>query len=359
MQALIGTAKGLIVYDFSNPQPELAHIHFPGFDVSMVFVDDHTHRWWVGVNHKHWGQKLHFSDDGGVTWHETKLPAFQGAALPNGNPAKLRQIWCMNSSCHNDKHRLWMGTDPGGLFVSSDQGKTFDLVESLWNHPSRKTEGQWFGAGSDHPFIHSIVIDPGDQRHIYIAVSCAGVFESRDGGDSWQAKNTGLVAAYLPNHHVEVGHGPHIARKHPAQNNILWQQNHCGIYYSEDAGNNWQHVSHPKTIPYYGFALVTDETNASKAWVIPVESDEQRIAPGYKLRVYRTDDFGSSWSSDSQGLPDVQVFDIVLRQAFERAGEFMLFGTTNGNVYYRQNDQSDWLILNSNLTKVNSVFICK
>jgi photosystem II stability/assembly factor-like uncharacterized protein len=252
-----------------------------------------------------------------------------------------------------------MGTDPGGLFRSDDGGTSFSLVKSLWEHPSRKIEGQWFGAGSDYPFIHSIVVNPSDQQHIYIAVSCAGVFESTDAGETWKARNNGLIAAYLPNPYVEVGHDPHMLRIHREHQKIMWQQNHCGIYYSKDAGRKWEHVSSPHKIPYYGFGLTIDEENPARAWVIPVQSDEQRIAPNFELKVYRTDNFGESWELDSEGLPESPVFDIVLRQAFERSGKHMLFGTTNGNVYYRSDDNSKWLILNSNLTKVNSVILCK
>ena len=41
--ALIGTAKGLIVYEFAEEShPSIADIFFPGFSVNMVFVDRRT-----------------------------------------------------------------------------------------------------------------------------------------------------------------------------------------------------------------------------------------------------------------------------------------------------------------------------
>ena len=353
---LIGTAKGLVVIR-DSADPKITDIHFQGLPVTMVHIDKRHNRWWCGISHRHWGQKLHFSDDEGTSWQEAGVPGFEGAKLPDGNTAKLRQIWCMATGNSDHPDELWLGTDPGGLFHSTDNGKSFQLVESLWNHPSRKVEGQWFGAGSDHPFIHSIVINPSDSEHIYIAVSCAGVFESRDGGKSWNARNNGLVAAYLPNPNVDVGHDPHLLLMHPEDTSVMWQQNHCGIFVSRDAGATWQDVSGKGGIPYYGFAITIDVDRPEAAWVIPVLSDEQRIAPDLHLDVYQTTDFGASWARVSEGLPDRPVFDIVLRQAFARNREFMVFGTTNGNVYYTKNENIKWRLISGNLTKVNTVII--
>lgn len=356
MKALIATAKGLVVYQLSeNENPRILANHFIGFNTTTAYIDVSNNRWWVGISHKHWGQKLHFSDNEGATWSSAEVPSFEGASLPGGGAARIRQIWTITNAGIDRPGCLWMGTDPGGLFYSSDNGESFKLISNLWNHPSRKTEGQWFGAGSDYPFIHSIVVNPADNDNVFIAVSCAGVFETTDGGKSWHARNNGLIAGYLPNPSVEVGHDPHILRMNSNQPDVMWQQNHCGIYYTTDRGREWKHVSKEGRIPDYGFAMVIDDDPAT-AWVIPVQSDEQRVAPDLNLRVYQTSDFGQTWLDDSVGLPQNEVFDIVLRQAFEKSGDHMLFGTSNGNLYYRKSDEK-WRLINSHLTKINLVII--
>ncbi|MEM8896324.1 MAG: hypothetical protein AAGC88_17225 [Bacteroidota bacterium] len=158
---LVGTAKGLIIFrQRSKALPELESIHFAGFSVNMLFVDERNNRWWAGISHKHWGQKLHCSDDQGSTWKPAVLPKFKGEILPNGKPARLRGLWCMQHGGEAYPQRLWLGTDPGGLFKSEDNGQSWELVKPLWDHPSRQKEGQWFGAGSDFPFIHSIERHP-------------------------------------------------------------------------------------------------------------------------------------------------------------------------------------------------------
>jgi hypothetical protein len=353
----IATVKGLMQYDISDQDHKPVALYFKGFSVNLFFIDPRNNRWWVGVAHKHWGQKLHYSDNEGKTWESTSLPKYDGRLLPDGKTARLRQIWCLQHGGVTRPDVLWMGTDPGGLFKSTDGGQTFHLVDSLWNHPSRSDLTQWFGAGSDHPFIHSIEVDPRDADHVYIAVSCAGIFETTDGGVQWRPKNNGLKAAYLPNPQAEVGHDPHSLKIHPIHSDILWQQNHCGIYYSKDQGSHWKDVSDPRGNPYYGFGLAVDDEDPAMAWVAPVESDENRIAPDLRLQIYKTTDYGASWVDDSKGLPSEFCFDIVLRHAMARKQGLFVIGTTNGNVYFRRSDHEPWQELARYLTKVNNVWI--
>src|SRR3546814_10652058 len=67
---------------------------------------------------------------------------------------------------------LWAGTIPGGLFRSEDRGESWTLNRALWDQPSRP---QWFGGGYDKPGIHSISLDPRDDRRIAIAISCGEI----------------------------------------------------------------------------------------------------------------------------------------------------------------------------------------
>jgi photosystem II stability/assembly factor-like uncharacterized protein len=248
---------------------------------------------------------------------------------------------------------LWIGTEPGGLFYCNDEGRSFQLVDSLWNHPSRLDPSQWFGAGKDYPFIHSIALDPRDSDHVYVGVSCAGVFETRDGGNKWEAKNNGLVAAYLPNPNAVVGHDPHrilLCRAHP---DILWQQNHCGVFRTSDGGEFWEEVSGKDGFPKYGFAIAIDDEDPGMAWVIPAHSDEQRIPVNLKPTVCVTTDAGRNWISINQGLPAGHSFDLVLRHSLVKNGDTLAFGTNNGNLYLSNDRGSSWHTISQNLPTVN------
>ncbi len=353
---LIGTSKGLVEFRRHSKGWAIGAVHFLGMPVSVVFTDSRTGAWWVGLAHRHWGQKLHFSRDEGRSWQSVPTPRYPAdAALRPGKPASLKKIWCMQGAGPDKPGGLWLGTEPGGLFYSGDEGQHFHLVESLWNHPSRLDENQWFGAGRDFPFIHSIVVDPRDSDHVYIAVSCAGVFETTDGGRSWAPRNQGLIAAYLPNPDVEVGHDPHLLLACRAKPDVLWQQNHCGIFRSTDGGQWWDNVTDKEGIADYGFALAIDHQNPDRAWVIPAVSDEVRIAHGLALCVCVTEDGGRSWRQLRNGLPQEHCFDIVFRHSLAVRDNLLAFGTTTGNLYLSEDFGEHWQCLSFSLARVDAV----
>ena len=246
-----------------------------------------------------------------------------------------------------------MGTEPGGLFKSIDAGASFELVQNLWDHPSRIDH--WFGGGRNHPGIHSIVVDLRDSDHIYIGVSCAGVFETKDGGLSWQARNKGLRADFLPDPYVEVGQDPHLVLACQSNPEIIWQQNHCGVFRSVDAGATWKDVSDPKGLSNYGFSLAIDDENPERAWVMPATSDEMRIAVDGALYLNYTEDGGQTWREFRTGLPQKHCFDIVLRHSLDRNRDNMAFGTSGGSFFLSDNDGKSWAAVNHHLPRIFAV----
>ncbi len=352
---LVGTSKGLIIFSCSNQQWLVEKVHFAGLPVSITYIDERTHTWWVGLSHRHWGEKLHFSNDEGKTWSDANIPSYQNYFYKEGIPTSLKRIWVLQHAGVDRPNGMWLGTEPGGLFYSDDNGKSFLLIESLWDHPSRKDEKQWFGAGKDYPFIHSIVLDPNNSDHLYIGISCAGIFETNDGGQSWHSRNKGLKATYLPNPTAEMGHDPHRVMMCTQNTKTLWQQNHCGIFRSIDGGQSWNDVSGASGFPQYGFALAIDDKNENIAWVIPAQSDERRIPVDLKLSVCKTTDGGKTWKTITDGLPQVNAFDLSLRNALSRKDNILCFGTTNGNLYASHDEGESWVALSKNLASVSCV----
>ena len=87
---------------------------------------------------------------------------------------------------------------------------------------------------------------PRDSDHLYADISVGGVYESMDGGETWRPVNRGLKACYLPDPHPEVGHDPHFLAASPSNPDVLWQQNHCGVYRSKDGGQQASEKSRRK-----------------------------------------------------------------------------------------------------------------
>ena len=171
---LVGTSKGLVVFPTCSHGWGTPSVHFEGLPVSMVFDDHRTKRLVGSLSHRT-GVKTspvcrsgkNMGCGGAAVWRQAFKP---------GTTASLKKIWVMQGGMPTSPGSTMAGNEPGGLFLSENNGNSFELVESLWSHPSRMDPNQWFGAGKDFPFIHSIEVDPLNDDHVYIAVSCAGVF---------------------------------------------------------------------------------------------------------------------------------------------------------------------------------------
>lgn len=332
---LLGTRKGLIEFSKSGSQWKLKKTHFTGIPVSIVHASSKSKTWWACLDHGHWGVKLHKSSDQGNSWQEVKAPEYpQGSMVKDDKPAALRYIWAA-ADCED---KLLLGTDPGGLFESADEGDSFQLNNGLWNHPTRPG---WFGGGRDQPGIHSICVDPTDVNHIFIGISCAGVFETTDGGENWIPRNKGLKAEFLPDPNAEVGFDPHLVVM-GSDPNILWQQNHCGIFRSTDGAQTWQEVSEKNGPANFGFTIAVNPDNSEMAWVIPAKSDDKRMAIDGKLQVCRTDDGGKSWKSYTDGLPQENCFDLVYRHGLDILGSELAFASTTGNLFISNDLGETW-----------------
>jgi hypothetical protein len=351
---LLGTRKGFIAYEWRNNQWKVTNYSFEGAPVSLAYADPRNGTWWAALDHGHWGVKLHRSKDRGATWEEVAAPAYpEGEEVKDGVKATTRYIWAMSHGGKNYDARFWIGTDPGGLFVSEDAGNSFQLVQSLWQHPTRKE--QWFGGGRDLPGIHSIVVDPRNENHIHIAISCAGVFETNDGGQTWDLRNKGLRADFMPDPNASVGHDPHILIAAPTDPDTLWQQNHCGIFRTTDGAQTWQDVSQSEGPARFGFAIAVADDNPDQAWVAPATADENRTAIKGALCICRTDDGGKTWKDLRNGLPQENCFDIVYRHALATNDDAVVFGTTTGNLFFSPDRGENWQVVNNYLPMVHSV----
>jgi photosystem II stability/assembly factor-like uncharacterized protein len=382
----VATRKGTFKVEKIGGRWQAALAGHAGACVNYVTRDPKTNRLWALLGHGHWGAKLSISDDNGATWRDNpaqvKYPEgaryigqdmYEDAASEFGvgwktniRNATLLKLWVI---AFGDDGAIWIGTIPGGLFESHDGGESFELNRPLWNHESRggdlfngegTGETKWFGTpasegGEFAPGIHSIAIDPRNPKRLLIAISTAGVLETTDGGRTWRSRNKGMTMDHNPDPEAEWGHDPHVIELCRSAPDHVWQQNHTGVFYSDNGAENWRKVSVPSDGVRFGFPVTVDANNGKVAWVVPGQSDAQRMAINGSLFVARTDDGGASWRQQRTGLPQEGAYDIVYRHALDNRDDAVAFGSTTGNLYLSEDRGERWIAVSNNLPPIYSV----
>ena len=346
MLVLAGTRKGLFVLEGDDGRRDwrVEGPLLPGWEVFHAIVDPRDGTLYACTNTFAYGANVHRSRDRGKTWeHAEEL------GLPEDGELKLEKTWHIEPGRDAE---LWLGGAPGVLFRSDDGGAKWELVRGLFEHPTRE---RW-QPGAGGMCCHSIQIGP-DQT-MYAGISAAGVFRSDDDGETWTPKNKGTAADFMPDDPFpEVGQCVHKVLLHPANPERLWQQNHCGVYRSDDRGDNWERLEANGLPSGFGFPIALHPRDPEVAFVVPEEGAENRVTSNGRLGVYKTTDGGQSWELTANGLPD-PAWLAVLREAMsfddlDPVGIY--FGTQSGTVFVSPDEGGEWITAAENLPPILSV----
>ena len=343
MLLLVGTMKGAFMLrsDESRTNWQVAGPYFAGRAIYAMAFDNRRgrQRLWAAVNSPFWGSYLSSSDDFGRQWTESEAYSVK---FPEDTEAALKQIWQIVPGAADQPDTLYCGVEPAALFRSDDAGASWSLVRGLYDHPHR---AKWMPGGGGL-CLHTIVPDRSDSKHVHVAISSGGHYRSDDGGATWQARNVGVRAQFLPpeNRFPEFGQCVHKIACHPSRPTRLFLQNHWGLYRSDDRGDSWQDIANG--VPSdFGFAMASDPNRDDTVYIVPLESDEFRCTPDARLRVYRTTNAGASWEALSRGLPQEQAFETVLRDGLTtdaRNPTGLYFGTRSGKLFASSDAGESW-----------------
>jgi len=275
-------------------------------------------------------------------------------AFSEDSGATLERIWVVRTG--ESDGLLYAGVDPAALFESRDGGLTWELNRGLWDQPTRPS----WNPGNGGLCLHSIATWPGDPKKLAIGISAVGMWLTEDGGTTWRNGNVGLVPRYMPEEAREgtidlCVHNVHRATARPER---LFMQFHGGVYRSDDSGETWKDIA--AGLPSdFGFPIVGDPVDPDSAYVIPMVADLDRVTIDGRVRVYETRDAGESWKERGDGLPQQDAYLTILRQAFGAKGEGetmeLYFGATSGTVFGSGDAGSSWSTAAERLAPVTSV----
>lgn len=348
---LIGTVKGVFFYHTDERRTEwrLTGPHLGGWEVFSVCGDTRNGRILVGTDQFMVGPTIRTTTDFGATWEKVERdPRMADGAATK---AEVKHIWQIVPGHPSQPGTWYAGVDDAALFVSRDDGRTWDELTGLTRHPTRARWVPGFGGLC----LHSIVVDAENPHRLWVAISAVGVFRSDDGGESWKLCNHGLpnvAPDFIKDE--QMGRCVHKLVADPTRPGVLHMQFHGGVYSSEDAGDSWKKIS--AGLPHdFGFPLAA---TARDLFVVPLLADTNRIVPDGALKVWRSRDRGKTWRAMTDGLPQKEHFVGVLRDAMcadalSPSGVYV--GTTVGELFYSRDDGENWEKLPAQLPRITNL----
>src|SRR6202165_5558077 len=385
VRLLVGTRKGAFVLtsDAKRKDWKVDGPHFAGWESYHVKgspVD--PNRIYASQTSAWFGQIIQRSSDGGKTW-ETPGSSPEELKGPEGSPKgesnkfvydispktgkpltthqwydgtqhpwEFKRVWHLEPSL-NDPDHVYAGVEDAALFESKNGGQTWQEVAGWRGHGT----GPKWQPGAGGMCLHSILLDPKNSKRMFIAISAAGAFRTDDGGKTWKPINQGLHSQYIPDPQAEIGHCVHHVAMHPARPGVLFMQKHWDVMRSDNAGDSWQEIS--GNLPTdFGFVIDVHAHEPETIYVVPIKSDSEHFPLDGKLRVYRSRTGGNEWEALTKGLPQNDCYVNVLRDAMavdslDKCGVY--FGTTGGQVYASANAGDSWTPIVRDLPAVLSV----
>jgi photosystem II stability/assembly factor-like uncharacterized protein len=351
MLVMVGTKRGLFMLTSKDRETwEIATPTLKGHRVFYAILDQRSgKRLFAADNGDFFGSFLSYSDDFGETWQEPK----QGIQFAEGGDEKLVNIWVIEAGRASEPGTIYAGVDPASLWVSTDNGETWEINRGLAAHPTRE---QWVpGAGG--LCLHTIIADPTNAARMWVGISAVGCMRTDDGGRSWVFANKNTRADFLPVKYPEFGQCIHRLVQHPNEPEVLYQQNHCGIYKSVNAGDDWIDIQ--RDLPSeFGFPIALDVHRPDTVFVV-VEDPMARQNVGQQFTVYRTMDGGEQWEPLTNGLPRGNGVTLgVLRHAMsadrmDPCGVYV--GTNTGQLFASRDRGDSWQMIADFLPPIYAV----
>ncbi|HET7324197.1 MAG TPA: glycosyl hydrolase [Halococcus sp.] len=229
-----------------------------------------------------------------------------------------------------DGERLYAGTHPAHLYVSTDDGETWSECEGFQDLPSRE---EWHTPRHrNEAHIRSLGVHPDEPARVIAGVEVGGIHVSEDNGETWSERSDGLQNDV---HHVLVlAADEYIAS--------------CGggLYRTRDSGESWTRLDSEIEHRYFREAFAADERMYAAAARGPPGT--WRGENGADAALFESPDSGETLERVLYpGAPDEFV---LAWTAFEGR---VLAGTTDGRVIARESD--GWQTVGSVPTQIRSL----
>ena len=198
-----------------------------------------------------------------------------------------------------------------------------------------------------------LAIDPFDQNTVYYG--CQVVFKTSNGGQTWSVispdlstqdstrivSSGGIVPDNLGQFYGELVFA--IAPS-DAQRGLIWAGTNDGkIWYTKDGGTNWTDVTkalNAAGAPTWGTVRKIEPSHFDPATAYVAV--DYHMMDNRKPYIYKTSDFGATWTNITGNLPATHPLDYVMAVTENPNRKGMLFAGTGHGFYYTLDDGAHW-----------------
>ncbi len=250
--------------------------------------------------------------------------------------------------------------DPNVVYAADYQGnitrydRHIGQVKAITEQP--ELSDAHGAANLEHRFQWTapVLISPHDPNTLYHAGEM--LFKTTDGGVHWQAISPDLTRNDKSKQKVSGGDitiddsGTEYydtifaVAESPITKGLIWVGTDDGlIQLTKDEGKTWANVT-PRDMPEWSRISQIDPSpfDAGTAYVAVDRHQFDDLRP----YIYKTSDFGKTWTRLGQGIPD-NAFVRVVRQDPKKKG--LLYAGTETGMYVSFNDGANWRSLKLNL----------
>ncbi|MGI0132294.1 MAG: WD40/YVTN/BNR-like repeat-containing protein [Thermoplasmata archaeon] len=361
VRVLIGTRKGgyIAESDTSRRRWSVRGPMHEGHEVFHMAADPRRPGdVYAAVNNAFWGPMMFRSSNWGKSWTELAPPLMPKRAdrpPPEGDPRELvrpvTNVWRIEPGPVDEPNTIFLGIDPASLFRSDDRGASWSPVSGINEHPTR---AKW-NPGAGGMCLHTILLDPTNPKRMYVGISAAGTFRSDDGGEHFRPVNQGVSVSFMPEKRPEFGQCVHHIVLDPENSNVLYRQDHDGIYVSRDGMESWKRVGRPLRHDF-GFVAASAPALPGEAFFVPLNPMARTTFDG-GMQVYRWTERTRSWKAMMPQGKWVGEYGThregMSTDRLDPAGIYV--GTTTGQVFYSRSGGTSWDLMPRNFPAIHSV----
>ncbi|HEX7051786.1 MAG TPA: hypothetical protein VF188_16390 [Longimicrobiales bacterium] len=364
-----------------NHGQDYLQVRLPIGQMYHVAVDDQV-PYWVYSNRQDDGTMRGPSDSPVPV---SNVPSYYrgtgvGTGVPGGGPARM-------PGGRGGRGSPWGGGRPsaeweGGLggcesgFTLPTPGNPDIIWASCYGNHVTRFDADAGVARSVSPWIHTLdspptdlkyrchwtpplAIDPFDPETVYYG--CQVIFKTSNGGQSWEVISPdlstqdpsrivwsgGLYDDFRPGvigDNLGQYYGEVVFAIAPSkiQQGLIWAGTNDGlIWYTDDGGENWTNVTdNVEGLPEWGtIRQITPSVFDPATAYVAVDF---HLMDDRRPYIYKTTDFGRTWTKISDGLPSGHPLDYVMSVAENPNRRGMLFAGTGHGFYYSMDDGATW-----------------